>query len=106
LIIRKGIRFSVIIFLLFMGACSKTHTISQAEAEKIAADSLKEYANQNKFSVSEFGKPQVRFSEKDAGEKVIKVWEIYYSSKNKPVHQVNVLVNQYGAVEIHHLIDK
>ena len=96
----------VVIFIIVLGACSKPHVISQAEAEKLAALKLDEYLKNEKLSLSQFGKPEVRYTEKDAAGKAFKVWEVYYVSKGKPIHRVNILVGQYGDVELHQMIDK
>lgn len=86
-------------------ACSKPQAISQAEAERLAAARLEEYADKEKLPLGQFGKPEVRYAEKDAAGKDINVWEVYYVSKDKPVHHVYILVGQYGGTEVERQID-
>lgn len=95
-----------IIFIIVLGACSKPQAISQAEAEKLAAVKLDEYVKNESLSLSQFGKPDVKYTEEDAAGKAFKVWEVYYVSKDKPIHRVNILVDQHGDVELHQMIDK
>jgi hypothetical protein len=95
-----------IIFIIVMCACSKPQAISQADAERIATTKLGEYVKTEKLSPSEFGKPEVRYIEKDAAGKDCKVWEIYYVSQNKPLRHVVISVGLYGGVELHQMIDK
>jgi len=94
-----------IIFIIVMGSCSKPQAISQAEAEKLAAVKLEEYVKKEKLTLSQFGKPEVRYTEKDAAGKDFKVWEVFYVTKDRPIHRVNILVGLHGDVELHQMID-
>lgn len=95
-----------IILIIFLGACSKPQTISQAEAERFAAVKLEEYVKKEKLSLSQFGRPEIRYAEKDAAGNDLKVWEVYYESKSRPIHRINILVGLHGGVELHQMIDK
>jgi len=99
-------KFFVSIFVLVMASCSKPQALSQSEAEKLAAARLEEYVKEAKLSLSQFGKPEVRYSDKDAAGKDFNAWEVYYVSKDKPVRHVSITVDRYGRVELHQMIDK
>ena len=99
-------KFFVSIFILILASCSKPQAISQAEAERLAAARLEEYVTAEKLSLSQFGKPEVRYSDKDAAGKDFNAWEVYYVSKDKPIRHVSITVDRYGRVELHQMIDK
>lgn len=99
-------KFFVSVFFFVLAACSQPQAISQAEAERLAAARLEEYVKEEKLSLSQFGKPEVRYSDKDAAGKDFNAWEVYYVSKDKPVRHVSITVDRHGRVELHQMIDK
>ena len=96
---------ALILLIVLLGACSKPKAISQAEVEKLAAVRLEEYVKKEKLSLGDFGNPEIRYTEKDAGGKDLKAWEVYYTSKNKPIYRVNILVGLHGDIELHQMVD-
>ena len=80
--------------------------ISQVEAERLAAVKLEEYVKKENLSSSQFGKPEVRYAEKDAAGNDYNVWEVYYHSKDKPIRHVSITVGLRGGVELHQMIDR
>lgn len=96
----------VVLFIVYIIACSKPQTITQQEAEKLAAAKLEKYVEQEGLSIAQFEKPEVRYVEKDAGGQDIYVWEVHYVSKGNSIHNVNILVGRYGGAELHSMIYK
>lgn len=99
-------KFIVSVFFFILAACSQPQAISQAEAERLAAVKMEEYVKGEKLSFSQFGKPEVRYTDKDAAGKDFNAWEVYYVSKDKPIRHVSITVGRYGGVELHQMIDK
>jgi hypothetical protein len=78
-------------------ACSEKHEWSRKEAEGKAFKALESYAMKEEISVDRF-EPS---AEKTYFDKKAEVWVVRYKSSTKPVHRVNIIVDQFGNTELH-----
>ena len=82
--------------------CQGKSIQTQEQAARLAKAALIEYVKKTNlsFGIDEFSQPQ-----KDYFDKTLGVWVFYYESKDAPRHRVNILVDRFGNVEQHSMVE-